>query len=81
MKRNITFYAGRDVSLDETHICIVNAHNTCLSELRIPTDPSALRTAPGQLKCVGLEARLADLRTSTNPDKAFSGLGAEAEVG
>jgi len=53
-------YAGLDVSLDETHICIVDEHGACLSEIRVPTDPEAvhgaLKSAPGQLKRIGLEA-------------------------
>lgn len=60
MKRKITTHAGLDVSLDETHSCIVDEHGACLSETRVPTDPEAvhgaLKSAPGQLKCIGLEA-------------------------
>ncbi len=60
MKCKITTYTGLDVSLDETHICIVDAHGACLSETRVPSDPEAvhrpLKSAPGQLKRIGLEA-------------------------
>lgn len=60
MKPKVTTYAGLDVSLDETHICVVDEDGTCLSETRVPTNPeavhTALRNAPGQLKRVGLEA-------------------------
>ena len=53
-------YAGLDVSLDETSICIVDAEGRIIRETKVATDPAviaAVLTAPG-LKCrrVGLEA-------------------------
>ncbi len=53
-------YAGLDVSLDETSICIVNAEGRIIRETKVATDPDAIvavLTAPG-IKCrrVGLEA-------------------------
>ena len=60
MKPIPTTYAGLDVSLDETHICIVDERGGCLTETRVPTDPeavhNALQTAPGKLRRIGLEA-------------------------
>ncbi len=53
-------YAGLDVSLDETSICIVDAEGRIIRETKVATDPAviaAVLTAPG-IKCrrVGLEA-------------------------
>ena len=53
-------YAGLDVSLDETCICIVDAEGRIFRETKVATDPAAIAavlTAPG-IKCrrVGLEA-------------------------
>ena len=53
-------YAGLDVSLDETSICIVDAEGRIIRETKVATDPAAIAavlTAPG-IKCrrVGLEA-------------------------
>ena len=45
-------YAGLDVSLDETSICIVDAEGRIIRETKVATDPAAIAavlTAPGSL--------------------------------
>lgn len=56
----MTHYAGLDISVRETSICIVNEAGTIVREARVPTEPSAIievLTAPG-IACrrIGLEA-------------------------
>lgn len=53
-------FAGLDISLEETHICIVDADGRTLKEVRMPTEPEAiapvLERFEGRLKRVGFEA-------------------------
>ena len=53
-------YAGLDVSLEETAICIVDETGAVLKEMRAPSDPGALAQALAAaavpLERVGLEA-------------------------
>ena len=35
-------FAGLDISLEETHICIVDADGRTLKEVRMPTEPEAI---------------------------------------
>lgn len=54
------YYAGIDVSLEESSICVVDAEGTSVCELKIKSDPLAIARALKQLnlplKRVGLEA-------------------------
>ncbi|WIG53945.1 MAG: Mobile element protein [Afipia sp.] len=54
------FYAGLDVSLEATNICIVNSDGDVVREAKLPTDPDAIELFLAewglQLKRVGLEA-------------------------
>src|ERR671921_2322077 len=38
----MTYFAGLDVSLDETAICVVDAAGTMVREARVPSEPEAL---------------------------------------
>ena len=53
-------FAGLDISLEETHICVVDPDGKSLKEVRVPTEPEAilrcLERYEGQLKRVGFEA-------------------------
>lgn len=53
-------FAGLDVSLEETSICIVDAEGSILRELKTTTDADALRTVllpySDQLERIGIEA-------------------------
>ena len=35
-------YAGLDISLEETSVCIVNGDGKIIRETKVPTDPDAL---------------------------------------
>ena len=50
----MTYYAGLDVSLEETAICVVDAGGTIVKEGRAESAPGALHDA---LKRIGLPAR------------------------
>jgi transposase len=54
------YYAGLDVSLEESAICIVDEEGTIVREARAPSDPDALVAALGEvglrLERIGLEA-------------------------
>lgn len=56
----MTYYAGLDVSLDETAICIVDEVGVIVKEMRAPSEPKALAAAllasELPLDRVGLEA-------------------------
>jgi transposase len=53
-------YAGLDISLEETSVCIVNGDGKVIRETKVPTDPDALAKELVALKLdfkrVGLEA-------------------------
>lgn len=53
-------FAGLDISLEETHICVVDADGNRLKETRVPTEPEpivqVLQSFKNQLKRVGFEA-------------------------
>ncbi|MBW7836526.1 MAG: transposase [Sphingomonadales bacterium] len=53
-------FAGLDISLEETHICVVDADGNRLKETRVPTEPEpivqVLQSLKNQLKRVGFEA-------------------------
>ncbi|MFN3212415.1 MAG: IS110 family transposase [Henriciella sp.] len=53
-------FAGLDISLEETHICIVNADGKTLKEVRVPTEPEPIALVLShyghKLKRVGFEA-------------------------
>jgi len=55
----MTYYAGLDVSLEETAICIVDETGAIVRELRAPSDPdslvAALRGTGLDLARIGLE--------------------------
>jgi transposase len=54
------YYAGLDISLEETSVCIVNGDGKVVRETKVPTDPDALakelRLQKTTFKRVGLEA-------------------------
>ena len=56
----MTYYAGLDVSLEETAICVVDDTGRIVKELRETSEPVALATALQALKLplerIGLEA-------------------------
>lgn len=56
----MTYYAGLDVSLEETAICVVDASGTIVKELRAESEPGALDDALRRvnlpLERVGMEA-------------------------
>ena len=56
----MTVFAGLDISLNETHICVVDADGQTLKEVRVPTEPGdigrILKPFKKQLKRVGFEA-------------------------
>ena len=56
----MTVYAGLDVSLNETSVCVVDAEGTVVQECRVPSEPDAidqaLRAHLAQLGRVGIEA-------------------------
>lgn len=56
----MTYYAGLDVSLEETAICVVDGDGRIVKELRAPSDPEALSKALKgvalPLERIGLEA-------------------------
>lgn len=58
--KNTECYAGLDISLEETSLCIVNAEGKPVKEAKIATDPDALAKALADarvtLKRVGIEA-------------------------
>lgn len=60
MEEAMKYYAGLDVSLNNTAICIVNQEGTILSETEVPTEPSSihdcLKRAGLPMDRVGLEA-------------------------
>lgn len=53
-------YAGLDVSLDETSVCIVDADGTICRETKVPSEPEAIRSAlldyADRLGRIGVEA-------------------------
>ncbi len=53
-------FAGLDVSIEETAICVVDEHGEVLLRAAVPTDPEAIGTAlapwAATLKRVGHEA-------------------------
>ncbi|RAN36971.1 IS110 family transposase [Hyphomonas sp. GM-8P] len=53
-------FAGLDISLEETHICVVDSNGNTLKELRVPTEPEAiapvLERLGADIKRVGFEA-------------------------
>lgn len=55
-----TTYAGLDISLDDTHICVLDESGALLLQTRVPTEPEAicraLEEVPGTLKRIGVEA-------------------------
>jgi len=54
------FYAGLDVSLESTSVCVVNAEGKVVREGKLPSDPDAIELFLAEwgihLKRVGLEA-------------------------
>lgn len=54
------FYAGLDVSLEATHVCVVNGEGKVVREGKLPSDPDAIELFLAEwgvhLKRVGLEA-------------------------
>ena len=54
------YYAGLDISLDETSVCVVDEHGKIIRESKVSTDPDALMKELNSLrvtyKRVGLEA-------------------------
>jgi transposase len=56
----MSFFAGLDVSLEETSVCIVDNEGKVLRESKVETDPAALREAlaehAGELGRIGVEA-------------------------
>ena len=54
------FFVGLDVSLDETHICVVDEGGRIIKETRAPREPKALANAirhqGRRIEPVGLEA-------------------------
>jgi transposase len=54
------YYAGLDISLEETSVCIVNSDGKVVRETKVPTDPDALakelQLRKTAFKRVGLEA-------------------------
>ena len=56
----MTYYAGLDVSLEETAICVVDAAGTIVKEVRVESAPDALHDALVRLDLplarVGMEA-------------------------
>lgn len=56
----MTYFAGLDVSLEETAICMVEETGAVVKEMRAPSEPGALaqalEAAAVPLKRVGLEA-------------------------
>lgn len=53
-------YAGLDVSLEQTSVCVINAEGTLIKEVKVPTDPpliiASLLELEGTFERVGLEA-------------------------
>jgi transposase len=53
-------YAGLDISLEETSVCIVNSDGKIIRESKVATDPDALAkellAQKVEMKRVGLEA-------------------------
>jgi predicted NBD/HSP70 family sugar kinase len=56
----MSYYAGLDVSLEETAICVVDAMGRIVKEMRAPSEPEALVTALREtglaFERIGLEA-------------------------
>ena len=56
----MSHYAGLDVSLEETAICVVDTTGRIVKEMRVPSEPEALITALREAGLVferlGLEA-------------------------
>ncbi|MBW5433807.1 IS110 family transposase, partial [Bradyrhizobium canariense] len=59
-RRMMDFYAGLDVSLEATNICVVDGDGKVVRETKLATDPDAIELFLAewgiQLKRVGLEA-------------------------
>ncbi len=57
-----TLYAGLDVSLEQTSVCVINAEGTLIKEAKVPTDPpsiiASLSELEGTFERIGLEAGL-----------------------
>lgn len=53
-------FAGLDISLEETHICVIDGDGKTLKEVRVPTEPDAIAPVlsrfEDRLKRVGFEA-------------------------
>ena len=47
----MTYYAGLDVSLEETAICVVDETGRIMKEARAASDPQALSKPCGKLIC------------------------------
>ena len=54
------FFVGLDVSLDETHICVVDEGGRIIKETRALSEPQAIAKAnPSSFSCWSCKARFA----------------------
>ena len=55
-KRSMDYFAGLDVSVKETSVCIVDDRGKIVREARVASEPEALLNTIYRFKRVGLEA-------------------------